>query len=152
MGAQQKEGAKLRGGGELLRSPVVPLYLSPIIRFTHRVINKVAIETGFPCIPAIKESDGEGRGTYLRGVIVWYWVLIRGWALISGNTVILMHFRNINCFDQLFVRCHYQWSVTYPLLINQHFITVLGIACVTHIWSRGKEVIKAQVNTKIYLQ
>ena len=58
MGAQQKEGAKLRGGGELLRSPVVPLYLSPIIQFTHRVINKVAIETGFPCIPAIKESDG----------------------------------------------------------------------------------------------
>ena len=43
MGAQQKEGAKLRGGGELLRSPVVPLYLSPIIQFTHRVINKVAI-------------------------------------------------------------------------------------------------------------
>ena len=150
MGAQQKEGAKLRGvgGGELLRSPVVPLYLSLIIQFTHRVINKVAIETGFPCIPAIKESDG----ALIWGVIVWYWVLIRGWALISGNTVILMHFRNINCFDQLFVRCHYQWSVTYPLLINQHFITVLGIACVTHIWSRGKEGIKAQVNTKIYSQ
>ena len=69
MGAQQKEGAKLRegGGGELLRSPVVPLYLSPIIRFTHRVINKVAIETGFPCIPAIKESDGEGRGHLFEG-------------------------------------------------------------------------------------
>ena len=67
MGAQQKEGAKLRGGGELLRSPVVPLYLSPIIRFTHRVINKVAIETGFPCIPAIKESDEEGRGHLFEG-------------------------------------------------------------------------------------
>ena len=39
-------------------------HLSPILQFTHRVINKVAIETGFPCTPTIciKDSDGEGEG------------------------------------------------------------------------------------------
>ena len=39
-------------------------HLSPILQFTHRVINKVAIETGFPCTPTIcvKDSDGGGEG------------------------------------------------------------------------------------------
>ena len=39
-------------------------YLSPILQFTHRVINKVAIETGFPCTPTIciKDSVGGGEG------------------------------------------------------------------------------------------
>ena len=32
-------------------------YLSPILQFTHRVINKVAIGTGFPCIPTINKRD-----------------------------------------------------------------------------------------------
>ena len=67
MGAQQKEGAKLRGGGGNYYVLLLYLCTCPIIRFTHRVINKVAIETGFPCIPAIKESDGEGRGHLFEG-------------------------------------------------------------------------------------
>ena len=43
-------------GGRLLISPVGnQAYLSSIIQFTHRVINKEAIETGFPCFPTIKK-------------------------------------------------------------------------------------------------
>ena len=43
-------------GGRLLSSPVGnQAYLSSIIQFTHRVINKDAIETGFPCFPTIKK-------------------------------------------------------------------------------------------------
>ena len=43
-------------------SPVVnQAYLEPIIEFTHRVINKAGIETGFPCISLLlKEVIGEG--------------------------------------------------------------------------------------------
>ena len=37
------------------------VYLNPIIQFIHRVINKVAIETGFRCILIIKESDWGGE-------------------------------------------------------------------------------------------
>ena len=115
---------------------ILLLYLCTLVLLysvPNRVINKVAIETGFPCIPAIKENDGRGGHTHSRGKI------IREWAFIWGNTVIMMPFRCINFLDQLFVRCHYQWSGTHPLLINQHFITVLRIvACVVHIWRRGK--------------
>ena len=59
----------LNRGGRLLSSPVGnQAYLSSIIQFTHRVINKEAIETGFPCIPTIKNSDGGGGGgAYSRG-------------------------------------------------------------------------------------
>ena len=50
----------------------------------------MAIETGFPCIPTIEDSEGEGRGRVLeRGtcsVIFW----LRGWALIRGNMVVLI--------------------------------------------------------------
>ena len=55
----------LNRGGFFLSSPVGhQAYLSPILQFTHRVINKVAIETGFPCTPTIciKDSDGGGEG------------------------------------------------------------------------------------------
>ena len=45
------EGGRLIEGGRLLSSPVGnQAYLSSIIQFTHRVINKEAIETGFPCL------------------------------------------------------------------------------------------------------
>ena len=39
-------------------------HLSPILQVTHRVINKVAIETDFPCTPTIciKDSVGGGEG------------------------------------------------------------------------------------------
>ena len=61
------EGGRLiqGGGGRLLSSPVGnQAHLSPILQVTHRVINKVAIETGFPCTPTIciKDSDGGGEG------------------------------------------------------------------------------------------
>ena len=55
----------------------------------------MAIETGFPCIPTIEDSEGEGRGRVLeRGtcsVIFWLrgWALCRG-ALIRGNMVVLI--------------------------------------------------------------
>ena len=43
-------------------------HLSPILQVTHRVINKVAIETGFPCTPTIciKDSVGGGEGALVR--------------------------------------------------------------------------------------
>lgn len=35
-------------------------------------MNKCAIDTGFPCIPTILESEGGGGRGYLRGgVLVW---------------------------------------------------------------------------------
>ena len=39
-------------------------HLSPILQVAHRVINKVAIETDFPCTPTIciKDSVGAGEG------------------------------------------------------------------------------------------
>ena len=39
-------------------------HLNPLLQVTHRVINKVAIETGFPCTPTIciEDSDGGGEG------------------------------------------------------------------------------------------
>ena len=40
---------------------IVPLY------GLDRVINKVAVETGFPCIPTIKQSDGRGGGHLFEG-------------------------------------------------------------------------------------
>lgn len=50
-----------RGGGRLLSSPVgKQAYLHSIIEFTYRVINRAAIETGFPCIPTLKEVIGGG--------------------------------------------------------------------------------------------
>ena len=58
-------------GGLLLSSPVGnQAYLSSIVRFTQRVINIVAIETGFPCTLAIKKVMGEGREG--GGAPVWY--------------------------------------------------------------------------------
>ena len=54
MGAYWKEGAKSRhAGGQA--------YLSHILQFSHRVTNKVAIETDFSCIPTVKESNIKGR-------------------------------------------------------------------------------------------
>ena len=45
----------------------------------------MAIETGFPCIPTIEDSEGEGRGRVLeRGtcsVIFW----LRGWRFVGGR-------------------------------------------------------------------
>ena len=52
----------LSQGGLLLSSPVGnQAYLSSIVRFAQRVINIVAIETGFPCTLTIKKVMGEGR-------------------------------------------------------------------------------------------
>ena len=45
----------------------------------------MAIETGFPCIPTIEDSEGEGRGRVLeRGtcsVIFW----LRGGRFVGGR-------------------------------------------------------------------
>ena len=60
MGAYWKEGAKSRV--RLLSFHVGDqAYLSLILQFTHRVTNKVAIETDFSCIPTVKESNIKGR-------------------------------------------------------------------------------------------
>ena len=50
-----------------------------------KVISKVAIETGFPCIPTVKESEGgRGGGLFERCACFTLWpkgqVLIRGIA------------------------------------------------------------------------
>ena len=59
----------LNRGGLLLSSPVGnQAYLSSIIRFAQRVINIVAIETGFPCTLTIKKVMGEGGDACL---ILW---------------------------------------------------------------------------------
>ena len=58
----------------------------------------MTIETGFPCITSIQESEREERGALIRGgayLLFWPrgWALIRGraliraWALIRGNSV-----------------------------------------------------------------
>ena len=77
----------LNRGGRLLSSPVGnQAYLSYIIQFTHRVIIKEAIETGFPCIPRIKKWSGRGGegSTYSREAHVWYFGL-RGGCLLEGG-------------------------------------------------------------------
>lgn len=92
----------LNPGGHLVSSPVrnqvttlVPFYSL----HSHRVIKKVAIETGFLSIPTTKESDKGGeeatfsRGTWLifwpRGQVrIWGRVLIRAWALTRGNSLV----------------------------------------------------------------
>ena len=65
-------GRKVLNRGEFfLSSPVGhQAYLSPILQFTHRVINKVAIGTGFPCIPTINKRDGgEGLALIRRNTV-----------------------------------------------------------------------------------
>ena len=68
------EGGYLIEGGCVLSSPGGNQeYLSFIIPLIHRVLNKVAIEKSFPCIPPIKKRwglGGEGGGTYSRGCLV----------------------------------------------------------------------------------
>ena len=56
------EGGRLIEGAGNTSSPVGnQAYLEPLIEFTHRVINKAGIETGFPCISLLlKEVIGEG--------------------------------------------------------------------------------------------
>ena len=62
-----------RGWGSLLSSPVGnQAYLSYIVQFTHRVVNKEAIETGFPYFPTTKKWWGGDRGRLIEGVHVWY--------------------------------------------------------------------------------
>ena len=61
-----------RGGLLWLSSPVGnQAYLSSIVRFSQRVINIVAIETGFPCTLTIKKWWEKGRGGG-GGAPVWY--------------------------------------------------------------------------------
>lgn len=38
-----------------------------------KVINKVEVEPGFPCIPIQLRKWGRRRGAYLRGVLVWHY-------------------------------------------------------------------------------
>ena len=62
----------LSQGGLLLSSPVGnQAYLSSIVRFAQRVINVVAIETGFPCALTIKKVMGEGKGGGGACLILW---------------------------------------------------------------------------------
>ena len=62
----------LSRGGLLLSSPVGnQAYLSSIVRFAQRVINVVAIETGFPCALTIKKVMGEGKGGGGACLILW---------------------------------------------------------------------------------
>ena len=78
----------------LLSSPVGnQAYVNLIsVQFTHRVINKVAIETAFLCIPSIKRKCWARGGRLFEGgacLIFWPrgWMLIWGRALIRENTV-----------------------------------------------------------------
>ena len=49
------------------------------------LINNEAIKTGFHCISLLfKKVIGDGR---LFDLLAWRWALIRGTALIRGNTV-----------------------------------------------------------------
>ena len=66
MGAYWKDGAKSRG--RLLSFQVGDqAYLSLILQFTHRVTNKVTIETGFPVIQPLKKVTRDGKGALARG-------------------------------------------------------------------------------------
>ena len=47
-----------------------------------KVINKVALETGFPCVPAIKERD---EGVHLFKRDACFTLRSCGWALIWGK-------------------------------------------------------------------
>ena len=66
MGAYWKDGAKSRG--RLLSFQVGDqAYLSLILQFTHRVTNKVTIETGFSVIQPLKKVTRDGKGALARG-------------------------------------------------------------------------------------
>ena len=77
----------LNPGGHLVSSPVrnqvttlVPFYSL----HSHRVIKKVAIETGFLSIPTTKESDKGGEeGTFSRGAWLIFWP--RGRCVFGGG-------------------------------------------------------------------
>ena len=58
----------------VIKHTVVPLY--------NLHANKVAIETGFPCIPTIYESEGGGEGA-----LVWYYGL-GGGRLFGGGRLL----------------------------------------------------------------
>ena len=65
-------GRKVLNRGEFFLSFPVghQAYLSPILQFTHRIINKLAIGTGFPCIPTINKRDGgEGLALIRRNTV-----------------------------------------------------------------------------------
>jgi len=64
----------------VIKHTVVPLYT------LHT--NEVAIETGFPCIPTIYESEGGGKGALIReGVLVQYYGQVGG-RLFGGGCLL----------------------------------------------------------------
>ena len=47
-------------------------------------MNKVAIETGFPCVPTIYKIEGGGWGAFSRGALVRRYDLIGGYLFGGG--------------------------------------------------------------------
>ena len=61
--------------------------------YTWKVVNKVVVETGFPCVPIISKSEGGewgggGKGAYLRGELVWHYDPVSGsiWGVVLFTT------------------------------------------------------------------
>ena len=58
--------------------------------FLCKVVNKVAVETDFPCVPIICKSEGGewgggGKGAYLRGELVWHYDPVSGYLFGGGG-------------------------------------------------------------------
>ena len=81
-----------RGGGFLFSFTDSPLANA------LKVISKVAIETGFPCIPTVKESEGgRGGGLFERCACFTLWP--KGQVLIQGIVgAYLRNTVNLNLF------------------------------------------------------
>ena len=59
--------------------------------YTWKVVNKVVVEKGFPCVPIICKSEGGewggggGKGAYLRGELVWHYDPVSGYLFGGGE-------------------------------------------------------------------
>ena len=88
--------------------------------YTWKVVNKVVVEKGFPCVPIICKSEGGewgGKGAYLRGELVWHYDPVSGY--LFGGLCFLQRGR---LFAKLLVELG-QWVLTHSLCFFQEKLT-----------------------------
>ena len=94
--------------------------------FLCKVVNNVAVETDFPCVPIICKSEGGewgggGKGAYLRGELVWHYDPVSGYLFGGGGGLCFLQRGRL--FAKLLVELG-QWVLTHSLCFFQEKLTI----------------------------